>query len=160
MELVNLENYFKHVPITEIAEIKRARKDETVPKGTIYIQVSACRKTDFEIWKVTERNEPLETKYAYLIPKINWNPFYMKEVLNKEAPAFMTKYVGKNINISMDLFKFYTIDYHYEIETQNQIAEILESLRAEIFKTNKKIENNKALKKWCLNTMFAMLNEK
>ena len=79
----------------------------------------------------------------------------MQEVLNARTPKFMAQYVGKNINISMDLFKLYKIDYHWERNTQNEIADGLMLLRNAIFEIEKKIENNKQLKEWGLRYMFA-----
>ena len=79
----------------------------------------------------------------------------MQEVLNARTPKFMARYVGKNINISMDLFKFYKINYHWERNTQDEIASGLMLLRNAIFEIEKKIENNKQLKEWGLRYMFA-----
>ena len=152
---MKLENYLSDIPLTDIAEVKRAKKGEVLPKGTLYVQVSACKKSNYEIWNVTVEDGSLESKYAYLKPKVEWNPVYMQEVLNAHAPKFMERYVGKNINISMDLFKFYKIDYHWERNMQNEIADGLMLLRNAIFETEEKIQNCEKLKEWGLRYMFA-----
>lgn len=152
---MNYENYLSDIPLTDLADVIRVRKDDVLPKGTLYIRVSACKKSDEEIWYVMEEEGNPGEGYAYLEAKTDWNPVYMAEVLNANSEKFMTRYVGKNINISMDLFKFYKLDYHPERETQDGIAEMLDGIRAAIADRKNKIERCKKMKEWSLNRLFA-----
>jgi len=53
--------------LTDIADVKRTEKNRVYPKGTIYIQVSACKRNAEGMWMITDHDTPLDDKYAVVL---------------------------------------------------------------------------------------------
>lgn len=145
-------NYFKTVKLKEIAVVERAKKNEIHPKGTIYIQVSACKREGK--WEILEESGPLESKYAVVRWKIPVNPTYMYEILNGSVGRWKQKYVGTNINIQMETFAYYELQYHPDIKVQNKYAEVFKKVNCMEKLEKTYTENLKELKKYHLERMF------
>lgn len=144
-------NCFKSVKLNEIAKIERG-KNKPYPKGTIYIQVSACKREGR--WEILEEESFLESKHAIVEWKIPINTTYMVEVLNSTVGEWKHKYVGTNINIQMEAFDYYKLMYHTDIKLQNKIAETFEKINFLQKSEEKIIENLKKHKQHKLQRMF------
>ena len=140
--------------LTEIATVKRAEKNLIYPKNTIYVQVSACKKSTEYIWNILGEEGYLENKYAVVIPKINIIPEYLVVCLERVTLKWMHRYVGKAINISMDLFKYLKVDYHESVETQLFVLSILMPIKNEIELIKNRIANEKKAKNYFLAKMM------
>lgn len=151
---MELTNYKEDISLLEIADIKRLGTKEKMKQGTIYLRISACDKSALNLWKIAKENETGKG-LAYLIPKDEWDPDYVVEVLNANKEKFLTRYVGQNINIGIDLLKFYKISYHTDLKTQKTIAKALKNICEQQEKIERKIENLKLYKKYSLDNMFA-----
>lgn len=151
--MINLCNYSEK-RLTDIADVVRTTKGTVYPKGTIYIQVSACSKTEDNPFKLLGGNAELESKYAVVIPKIDIIPEYFIEVLAMAAPKWRHRYIGSNINIQMDCFKFLVVMYHNEHETQQYVIDTLEHFKNAIERTKSEIEATKEFKRWSLDKMM------
>ena len=68
--MININDY-KQVKLIDIAKIERAKKGIVYDKGTILIQVSA---TDGQVLYLEVVSE-ISTKYAVVIPLIEYNPY-------------------------------------------------------------------------------------
>lgn len=147
-------NDYKKVKLTDIAYIERAVKDRVYPAGTVYIQVSACRRAGLDQFFLTSEAGPLESKYAVILPKERTDSVYMVEVLNLNADSFMYKYVGTNINIQLDSFKWFELEWHPNYETQKNIGLIMTKMREEDEREEQTIEDLKDFKKWMLSEMM------
>lgn len=142
-------------PITEIATIERAQKDKLYPVGTCYIQVSACKRAGENAWQiVTDKHQSIESKYAVVIPNIGIVPKYLFRALEAATPEWHKKYVGTNINISMDAFEYLKVRYNPDILTQMQVVSYFESMDSEIELIEEQIEMEKGIKKYFLHKMF------
>lgn len=152
---MDLSKYYNDVPLTDLAEVKRVQKGVIYPVGTIYLRVSACSKApNTQMWRMLEEDSELETSCAYLLPKGDWYSEYVVDALERCAPKFMERYVGKNINISMDLFDYYKLDYHYDLETQRFIASMLGDFNKEIKQTERAINEMGQFKEYHLRHLF------
>ena len=96
----------------------------------------------------------LEGKYAVLIPKITIIPEYLCIALERVAPEFLRKYVGDNINIQMDAFRWLELEYHINPDTQRYIADSVKIMQQGIDAENAEIEAIRELKKYMLNKML------
>lgn len=142
-------------PLTEIAEIERAQKNRIYPAGSIYVQVSACKKNTDEIWNELVEPGTIDGKFAVVIPKTGIIPHYLVIALEKATAEWHSRYIGTNINISMDAFKYLRVMYHEDIKAQ---LEVIETIRAveQLMQQEKEIVNNlKESKRWFLQGMFA-----
>ena len=145
---------FKTLRLTEIADVDRVKKDTVLPKGTLYIRVSACKGAKYEQWNIMKEDGNPGDGFAALTLKRQAIPEYLKETLELSAPQFMQRYVGKSINISMDLFKFYKVNFHDNIDDQRAIVNVMNSINNEIVLTEQQIKQEKENKKWFLDNMF------
>lgn len=150
---MNLCNYSES-RLTDIADVVRTTKGTVYPKGTIYIQVSAASKTEDNPFKLLGEDSELESKYAVVLPKIDIIPEYFIEVLAVAAPKWRHRYIGTNINIQMDCFKFLVVMYHNEHEAQQYVLDTLEPFKKGIEQTKAKIELAKEFKRWSLGKMM------
>lgn len=141
-------------PLTEICIVERAKKNLTYPKGTIYVQVSAAPKYTNQIWHILESAGTVESKYAVLIPKKEYNPTYFVIALENATEEWRTRYIGKNINISMDLFQHLCVTWHQDISEQSQVLELLIPIQKAIESIQKEIMLEKKTKKWFLDKMM------
>lgn len=151
--MCSLNLNYKHVKLLDIAMIERAGKKK-YPNGTIYIQVSAARRTGLSQFMILRREEKLESKYAVILPKVKMIPDYFIEALERAAPAWKHRYVGSNINIQMDAFKYFELDYHPDIDTQKWIADNMSKIQDQIDGVERQIEQEKELKRYMLGNMF------
>lgn len=152
-----MDNYSfrcRRVLLTEVADIERAVKGKIYPQGTIYIQVSAARRTGLDQWRISEKEGEIENKFAVLIPKNDINPYYLLIALERSAQEFLHKYVGTNINIQMDAFKRYELDYHADRQTQELIADFSKKANQGIESEKKTIEALHEIKKYMLGKMM------
>lgn len=151
--MINLYNY-RERRLTDIADVVRTTKGTVYPKGTIYIQVSACSKTADNPFKLLMESSELESKYAVVLPKVDVIPEYLLEVLGTAAPKWRHRYIGTNINISMDCFKFLIVTYHRERETQQYVLDALKPFENVIEQTKAEISATQEFKQWSCDKMF------
>ena len=142
-----------HKQLGEIASIKRCRKRK-YPKDTLYIYVSA---TDRQI-HITEDDIVLDSRSAVIIPKIEIIPKYLFYALKKYEDYFFSRYVGTNINVSIDSLSFYPIDFETDLVKQNEVVEKFEIIEKNICATLKQIEEAKRMKQWFLEKMLSVIN--
>lgn len=138
-----------------IADMERAVSDKIYPAGTVYIQVSACRRAGLEQFKITEKEGKIENKYAVVVPKVQAFPPYLVTTLNNSADRFMYRYVGSNINISMNDFKFFELGWHYDINEQKAVMRILQPMEDAIKDVESDISATEQFKAYMLDKMFA-----
>lgn len=152
-----MDNYSFHcrsVLLPEIADVERAVKGKIYPAQTIYIQVSACRKSGKEQWYISKEAGEIENKFAVLVPRTDFDPYYLRIALERSAPEFMHKYVGTNINIQMDAFQRYEFDYHEDKQTQKLIAAFAKKADRGIESEKKTIDTLRELKRYMLGKMM------
>ena len=133
-------------PLTDIADIERAQKNKKYPKGTLFIQVSAHKRNADGMWDYLREAGELESKYAVIFPKIDVIPGYLVMALENATDEWLDKYVGKAINISMELFKYLIVSYHPDARDQAEALEqvrCIQELIAAEEKTVKKLEEMK-----------------
>lgn len=140
--------------LTNIASVERAQSNIIYPAGTIYVQVSACRKNTDEIWNILQKAGSLEGKYAIVIPEIFLIPEYFVIALERVTAEWQARYIGSNINISMDLFRFLKVYYHADVKEQVECLECLQPVIDEIATIEREIELNQQTKQWFLRKMF------
>ena len=141
-----------HKQLGEIARIKRCRKRK-YPKDTLYIYVSA---TDRQI-HITEDDIVLDSRSAVIIPKIEIIPKYLFYALKKYEDYFFSRYVGTNINVSIDSLSFYPIDFETDLVKQNEVVEKFEIIEKNICATLIQIEEAKQMKQWFLEKMLSVM---
>lgn len=115
----------RKVKLAEIADVERAAKDKIYPAGTVHIQVSACRRSGLEQFRILREAGTIESKYAVIVPKVQAHPLYLCLALERCADEFMHRYVGSNINIQVENFKYFTLEWHDDYNTQKYIAELM-----------------------------------
>lgn len=141
-------------PLTEIADVERSKKGTIYPKGTIYVQISACKKGTEHIWNILSEDGTIESKYAVVRMKIPCIPEYLCVALENVTLEWMHKYVGKNINISLDLFRYLVVRYHSEVREQLEVLAALKPIQDEIELIKEQIAREKETKKWFLGKMM------
>lgn len=151
-----MDNYHSLIykRLIDIADIQRTQKDMIYPAKTIYVQVSACKRGGEDSWMITKDAGILESKFAVAIPKIEIYPEYFLICLNAYTPEWFAKYVGTNINIAMDDFKYFEIGYTNNIEIQKHYAEMIETADRQITLENEITDRCRTVKKWYLEKMF------
>lgn len=145
---------YRDVMLPQIAVVERAVKGRIYPEGTVYIQVSACRRSHLEQFNRLETAGELENKYAAIIPKVPALPEYLWITLNKSAQEFMERFVGKNINIQMESFDCFSLQWHDDLKAQQIVADMVTQVEHEIRETECEMEMIKTAKEWFLATMF------
>lgn len=140
--------------LTDIAEVRRVEKNRVYPQGTVYIQVSACNKSDKDKWMIMKEPGSLDSKYAVVVPKIDIDADYLRIALEDATPKWFARYVGTNINISMDAFKFFVVKYTEDKATQRRYGEMVKSVEEEMALIQESIEKGKKVKQWYLTKMF------
>ena len=141
-------------PLTEIADVERAQINRVYPAGTIYVQVSACKKNTDEIWNELSQEGHIDGKHAVVIPQIDIIPHYLVIALENVTAEWHSRYIGTNINISMDAFKFLNVSYHEDIKTQQEIVEAVRMVERLMWQEKEIIENLKETKRWFNAGMF------
>lgn len=140
--------------LTSLAEVERAKKDRRYEKGTVYIQVSACKRGGESAWNILKEESTLEVKYAVVIPKIEIIPEYLKLVLERYTPEWHARYVGTNINISMDAFEFLQVQYSTDLNEQKRCIEMVNTVEKAIIEQEEIVEKYAEMKRWYLGKMF------
>lgn len=140
--------------LTSLAEVKRTEKGRMYLKGTLYIQVSACKRGGEDAWNILDHDSALEDKFAVAIPKAEIIPKYLQIALNYQTPRWFARYVGTNINISMDAFDFLEIEYDDDLEKQKRCVEMIDIAEKTAENQNRIIEEYKKMKDWYLQKMF------
>lgn len=141
--------------LTSLAEVERAKKDKKYKKGTIYIQVSACKRGGESAWNILKEESTLESKYAVVIPKIEIMPEYLKLALERYTPEWHARYVGTNINISMDAFEFLQIKYSTDLNKQKRYVEMVNTVEKAISEQEEIVDEYVKMKEWYLGKMFS-----
>ena len=149
------------VNLLDIADVQRTEKGRVYPAGTVYIQVSACKRIDAgDPFLLLERDCPLADKYAVILPKWPMAYGYLWHALNREAKRWMAKYVGSSINIQTDAFKELYLAYHFGQKEQEQVASILNDMAEECRITEAQIQAAENLKKWMTEQMMDCIEAK
>ena len=150
---------YGYVKLYDIADIERCRNGVIYPKGTCYIQVSACAKKSAEKWHITETSGELEGKYAAVRPKVPCIPLYLREALEFTAEEFFSRYIGSNINIQTELFRYYELPFYYDLYDQQTVLDVLRPIRESIIVEERIIRNVNEFKKYHLEKMFASITD-
>lgn len=143
----------KKVKLIDIADVKRAA-NQIYKKDTIYIQVSAAKRSNLKMFYRLDKDAILESKYAVIIPKIEIDVEYLENILELHAAEWHHCYVGKSINIQMSAFDEFELEYHTDLDTQVYIKSMMQGFDAKIQKEERFIEEAKKYKKYMLNKMF------
>lgn len=144
----------RSVSLLELCDIERSKSDKLYPKGSCYIQISACRRKGLEQFKMLHTDARLESKYAVVIPKIKIYSAYLLITLNNSADEFMCKYVGTNINIQIENFRHFKILFHDDYDEQKRVAEQFEVIEKLEEYERQQIKRYKDIKKWSLDNLF------
>lgn len=144
---------YRIVNLLDIATVERARGKE-YPNGTIYIQISAARRDGLSQFKMLKQSAVLESKYAVVIPNQYIVPEYLIFALERSGKEWRHKYVGNNINIQIDAFKWLKLQYHPDIEAQKFVVNIMQAIDNEIASVANTIQQEKELKRYMIANMF------
>ena len=144
----------RQVRLYDIADVERCRSGVIYPKGTVYIQVSACAKNSAEKWHITETAGELPGKYAAVLPKLPVIPLYLLEVLEYTAEEFFCRYIGSSINIQPELFKYYVIPFHFDLREQQEVLDVLRPIKEDIEAVERDITAWVGFKGYFLQKMF------
>ncbi len=143
----------KKVKLIDIADVKRAA-NQIYKKDTIYIQVSAAKRSNLKMFYRLDKDAILESKYAVIVPRIEIDAEYLENILEICAAEWHHKYVGKSINIQMSAFNEFELEYHTDLETQAYIKSMIQGFDVAIQKEKRFIEEAKNYKRYLLNKMF------
>lgn len=148
---------YGHIKLYDIADVVRCGGGIIFPAGTCYIQVSACAKNSADKWHITETARELPGKYAAVIPKVPVLPLYLREALESAAEEFFCRYIGSNINIQMDLFKYYVLPFHWDLTEQQNVIDVLFPIEEAITAVEREIELVYKVKEYCLDKMMVTM---
>lgn len=148
---------YGRIKLYDIADVVRCGGGVIFPAGTCYIQVSACAKNSADKWHITETAGELPGKYAAVIPKVPVLPLYLREALESAADEFFCRYIGSNINIQMDLFKYYVLPFHWDLTEQQNVIDVLKPIEEEITAVEREIELCEKFKGYFLDKMMATI---
>lgn len=138
------------VPILEICDFERVKKDKVYPVGTVYIQLSA---TDGVV-RFLYDEKTLEDKYGVFIPKSDKMPSrYLFYALEYEMPHFLAKYQA-GMNINPDIFKHLEINCFADEAIEGKIAQMLDNLEYYYKNEGKQKDGWVGFKKFHLDGMF------
>lgn len=122
--------------------------------------MSACKKNTEQIWYITKTEGHLEDKYAVIRPRIAVIPKYFVIALENVTEEWMARYVGTNINISMDLFRHLRVAYHPDITDQHRVLALLNPIQDSISEIEERIELERQAKEWFLEKMLTVISMK
>ena len=105
-------------------------------------------------WHITEKQTELPGKYAAVLPKVPVVPLYLLETLEYSADEFFCRYIGSNINIQLDLFKYYMLSFHDDLNDQQEVIDILKPIREDISKIQQEIVLWADFKNYMLNNLM------
>ena len=147
----------RQVKLYDVARVERAVTGKIYPAGTVYIQVSACRRADLEQFRITKEAGTLEGKFAAIIPIRPVIPEYLQIALENSAEEFMRRYVGSNINIQMSAFDHFTLKWQDDLEAQQFMVDSLAAIRYGMEAEESEINRLQAMKQYFLDAMFARM---
>ncbi|PXX79749.1 restriction endonuclease subunit S [Dielma fastidiosa] len=98
-----------------------------------------------------DEDEYVDTKYAVIIPKIEFAPKYLYYSIEKELPEFLAKYQS-GINIQVDTLYHMKLSIH-DIDDQYKIAKCLQQNELAIENEKRAVEEIKNLKRFMLENM-------
>lgn len=136
------------VNIYDICDVQRA--SGVYDQGTVYLRISA---TDGKIL-ILDKMQELESKYCVFVPKVVVLPEYLKIAIERTFPEFLEKYVGTNINIQIDAFKWFELEFHFNKEIQRDIVEKLRNIEKSIEAEEEEISKIKEFKRVMLAKMM------
>ena len=148
---------YGRIKLYDIADVVRCGGGVIFPAGTCYIQVSACAKNSADKWHITKTAGELPGKYAAVIPKVPVLPLYLREALESAAEEFFCRYIGSNINIQMELFKYYVLPFHWDLTEQQNVIDVLLPMERAITAVEREIELVQKIKGYCLDKMIAQI---
>ena len=93
--------------------------------------------------------------HAVILPKFPMVSEYLLEALNRCADEFMFKYVGSNINIQIETFKYFMIDWHDDLDTQRFIAAFSQTMDKALEQSDSERKHIENLKKYMLANLMA-----
>ena len=150
----------RQVRLYDVAQIERAVSGKIYPAGTVYIQVSACRRADLEQFRITKEAGTLEGKFAAIIPIRPVIPEYLQIALENSAEEFMRRYVGTNINIQMSAFHHFILKWQDDLEAQQFVVDSLSAIQHGLEAEEEAIKQVQAMKQYFLDTMFVRMMKK
>lgn len=140
----------KTVKLKEICEISRCDGSK-MPKGTIYLQVSASDKNV----RILEEEKELESKFVHIEQKekrMSQDFFYY--CLKRTEDVFYKKFVGTNINIQVDSIGDWEIETTDDKQFQESIVNVIRAIEKTEEKERKQVEEIKNFKKVMLSKLF------
>ena len=138
------------VPVFEVCDFERVKKDKVYPIGTGYVQLSA---TDGVVRFLSEE-KPLDDKYGVFISKSDaLPPRYLFFALEHEMSHFLAKYQA-GININPDIFKHLKITLFVDNGISIKIASMLDDLKYFYENTKDQKDAWVKFKKFHLDGMF------
>ena len=150
----------RQVRLYDVAQIERAVSGKNYPAGTVYIQVSACRRANLEQFRITKEAGTLEGKFAAIIPIRPVLPEYLQITLENSAEEFMRRYVGSNINIQMSAFDNFTLRWQDDLDAQRFVVDSLSAIRQGMEAEESEINRLQAMKQYFLEALFARMMKK
>lgn len=156
--MVNMAS--RTVRLIDVARVERAVTGKIYPAGTVYIQVSACRRADLEQFRITKEAGTLEGKFAAIIPIRPVIPEYLQITLENSAEEFMRRYVGTNINIQMSAFNNFTLRWQDDLEAQRFVADSLSAIQRGLEAEEGEINRLQAMKQFFREALFARMMKK
>ncbi len=144
--------------LTDIADIERAVSGKEYPPGTVYIQVSARAAEGREQFHRLKYAGKLESKYAAVIPHEGVNQSYLYHLCNEFAGPWAHKFIGEAINISMELFKFLTVNFEPDETVQEKYATLLDLLLEQIEMKEEMRKHYNELLKFSNSTMMSVID--
>lgn len=139
----------KKCRLKEIAEISRAQSGKIYPAETNWIELSATKGRI----GITKKAEPIESRNAVIVPKIEIDPWYLHLILGRSLGRFLSKYLT-TINLQADAVGLLEIEYHTDIETQKKISESLKTIEERIDLEQRNLDFIQGLKKTMLDGMM------
>ena len=150
----------RQVKLYDVARVERAVSGKIYPAGTVYIQVSACRRADLEQFRITKEAGTLEGKFAAIIPIRPVIPEYLQIALENSAEEFMRRYVGTNINIQMSAFDNFTLRWQDDLDAQQFVVDSLSAIQHGLEAEEEAIKQVQAMKQYFLEALFARMMKK
>ena len=136
-------------PITELCEVERAKADRTYPSGTCYVTLSAAHDTVMQI----DKDEPIETRYAALVPREDVDADYLKVVLDRAFPRWLAAH-RTGINLQFGELSTLTVEWHDSPDARREVVSTVRRLDELADMERRTIEGLKETKQYLLLRMF------
>lgn len=138
----------KGVRLLDVADLERAAAGKAYPAGSTTVQISATRgQTHF-----LEEDTEVEPHYVVITPKVECDPFYLHQVIDKEMPSFCRRHQN-GLNIVPSEFKHLWICWH-DIDDQKRVAKALRMMLEAELHSERMITAFEKLKKDMLKDML------